>query len=75
LARAWGLFATIEHIQLTLLSFPMQQKPTASQARALWFHHGQNALRCHEGIHRTASFHQHRVGRNRGEWMGCDHHG
>ena len=75
LARAWGLFATIEHIQLTLLSFPMQQKPTASKARALWFHHDQHALRCHKGIHRITSLHQHSVGRRRCEWMGSHHNG
>ena len=74
LARAWGLFSTIEHIQLPLLSIPMQQKPAASKARALRFHNGQDGLRCHEGIHRIASLHQHRVGRSRCEWMGCHHH-
>jgi hypothetical protein len=75
LARAWCLLSTIEYVQMPMLSIPMQQKSAASKPRALRFHHGQHGLCCHEGIHRTASFHQHRVGRNRGEWMGCDHHG
>ena len=74
LARAWGLFSTIEHIQLPSLSIPMQQKPAASKARALRFHNGQDGLRCHEGIHRIASLHQHRVGCSRGEGMSGHNH-
>jgi hypothetical protein len=74
LARAWGLFSTIEHIQLPLLSIPMQQKPATSKARALRFHHGQHGLRCNEGIHCIASLHQHRVGCSRGEGMSGHNH-